>query len=141
MREFFEVARGRFEGGEEVYLRWWARNWMVTSDFPCPGDALPLRQRPDGQEPPGRTRCCANGHQEQRSALPARSQPRLPASIRVSPTRAHGAVVDEPRDRRLRSPSSVSTIIPCARRNTKPADLEVAADGRRLAVRPGRIKP
>ena len=69
----------------------------------------------DDESLPGRARCCATGIGARERASRTFATPAYSASIRGSPNRAMVLLSTNRVTAEIRSPSSVSTIIPCAR--------------------------
>ena len=69
----------------------------------------------DDESLPGRARCCATGTGARERASRTFATPPTQASIRGSPNRAMVLLSTNRVTAEIRSPSSVSTIIPCAR--------------------------
>ena len=69
----------------------------------------------DDESLPGRARCCATGTGARERASRTFATPPTQASIRGSPNRAMLLLSTNRVTAEIRSPSSVSTIIPCAR--------------------------
>ena len=69
----------------------------------------------DDESLPGRARCCATGTGARERASRTFATPPTQASIRGSPNRAMLLLSTNRVTAEMRSPDSVSTIIPCAR--------------------------
>ena len=94
----------------------------------------------DDESLPGRARCCAAGTGARERASRTFATPPTQASIRGSPNRAMVLLSTNRVTAEIRSPSSVSTIIPCARNTEACGVLQVAAEGR-LPVGPRLHQP